>query len=68
MQLLNDDEIREVGGDIRKERIGEYKRVVREVVREEIISALKKMKSGKEAGMGDIVVERLKNGRISITD
>ena len=37
VQLLNGDEIREVGGDIRRKRIGKNERVVREVVREEIM-------------------------------
>ena len=32
------------------------------------MGALKKMKSGKSAGMDGIVVEILKNGSISITD
>ena len=68
VQLLNGDEIKGVGGDIKKERIGENERVVRGVVREEIMGVLKKMKGGKEAGMDDIVVEMLKNGSISITD
>ena len=34
VQLLNGDEIREVGGDIRREKIGENERVVRELVRD----------------------------------
>ena len=38
------------------------------MVREEIIDALKKVKSGKAAGMDGIVVEMLKNGGISIID
>ena len=36
VQMLNGDEIREVGRDIRREIIGEDKRVVRKVFREEI--------------------------------
>ena len=35
--------------------------VVREVVREEIMGALKKIKGGKTAGMDGLVVEILKN-------
>ena len=51
VQLLNGDEISELGGqDWRKER------VVREVVREETIGALKKMKGGKAAGMDNSVL------------
>ena len=42
--------------------------VVREVVREEIMGALKNMKGGKAAGMDDTVLEMLKNGGISIID
>ena len=60
VHLLNGDEIREVGGDRRKERIRENEREVREVVREEIKCALKKMKGGKVAGMYGILVEILK--------
>ena len=36
------------------------------MVREEIISVLKKMKGGKVAGMDSIVVEMFKNGDINI--
>ena len=68
VQLLNGGEIKEVGGDVRRERIGENARVVREVVREEIVGALKKIKGGKAADMDDIMVDILKNGGISITD
>ena len=68
VQLLNGDEIREVGGDIRRESIRENERVVREMVREEIMDALKKMKGGKADGMDGIVVGKLKNGGIIITD
>ena len=68
VQLLNSDGIREVGGDIRWERIGENERVVRRVVREEIMGALKKMKGCKAPGMDGIVVEMLKKGGISIID
>ena len=68
VQLLNDDEIREVGGDVRRETIGDNERVVREMETEEIIGELKKMKVGKAVGMDGIVVEMLKNGGISIID
>ena len=61
-QLLNGDEIWEVGGDIRRERIGENKRVVKGLVREEIMGALKKMKGSKVTDMDGIVVEMLKKG------
>ena len=60
VQLLNGDEIKEVGGDKRWERITEIERVVRGVVREEIRGARKKMKCGKAAGVDGIVVEMLK--------
>ena len=53
IQLLNGDEIREVGGDIKRERIEGNERVI---------------KGGKAAGMDGIVVEMLKSGGISITD
>ena len=65
VQLLN-GEIREVEGHVRRGRIGEDERVVKEVVREEIMGALKKMKDSKAAGMDGIVVKMLKNGGISI--
>ena len=48
-----------IGGDVRRERIGENERVVREVVREEIMGALKRRKGGKAAGMDGIVVKML---------
>ena len=54
--VLNGDKINEVGGDDRG-----TERVVRKVVREEIIGGLKKIKEGKAAGMDIIVVEMLKN-------
>ena len=41
-----------MGGDVRRARIKENERVVREVVREEIMGALKKMKSDKKANCG----------------
>ena len=47
--------MREVGGDIREERIGENERSVRGLVREEIMGALKKRKGGKAVGMDGIV-------------
>ena len=68
VQLLNGDEIRQVGGDVRRERTGENEIVVRQIVGEEIMDALKKMKSSKAAGMDSFVVKMLKNGGISITD
>ena len=43
----------------KQERIGENERVVREVVREEIMGALKRVKGGKAAGMDGIVVKML---------
>ena len=48
--------------------IGEKERVIREMVREGIMGALKKMKGGKASGMDGIVIEMLKNGGISIID
>ena len=68
VHLLNGDEIREVGGDRRKERIRENEREVREVVREEIKGVLKKMKGGKVAGMYGILVKNVKNECICIID
>ena len=65
---MNGDEIEELGDDVRRKRIGENVRLVREVVREEIMCALKEMKGGKTAGMDSIAVEMLKNGGISIID
>ena len=58
IQLLNGDEITEVGGDVRRVRIGDNERLVRKVVREEIRGALKKMKDDKAADM-DTNVEKL---------
>ena len=40
---MNGDEINEVGGDVRMASIGGNERVVRKVVREEIMGALKQM-------------------------
>ena len=68
VRLLNGDEIREVGGDIRRERVRENEREVREVVREEIMVVLNVMKGGIAAVMDGIVVEMLKKGGISIVD
>ena len=68
VQLLNGDEIREVGGDVRRERVGENERVVRELMREEIMGTLKKMRSSKKPGLDGIMVKILKNGGISIID
>ena len=67
VKLLNGDEIREGGGNLRRERIGENARVIKEVVREEIMGVVKKMKGCKAVGMNGIVVEMLKNRGISIT-
>ena len=44
--MLSGDVISEVGGGVRWEMIGENKRVVRKVVMEEIMGALRKMKRG----------------------
>ena len=41
---------------IMRERIGKNERVVREVVKEDIMDALKKMKDGKAVGKDGIVV------------
>ena len=49
---------------MRRKRIGENERVVREEVTKEVMYVLKMMKGGKAAGMDDIMVERLKNGGI----
>ena len=65
---MDGGEIREVGGDVMNGTIGENERVVRKVVKEEIMGALKKMKNGRAAGMDGIVVGILKNGGISIID
>ena len=54
VQLLNVDEITEIG--IRRVRIGWNERVARNVVREEIMGELKKMKGGKAAGMDGIII------------
>ena len=40
VQLWNGDQIREVGGDIIMERIGENERIVREMVREELMGTV----------------------------
>ena len=65
---MNGDEIREVEGDIRREKIGENERVVMGVPREEIMGALKKMKGVKAPCMDGSVVEMLENGGINIID
>ena len=67
MQLLNGDEI-DAAEDVTRVSIRENERLVRKVVGEEIMSALKKMKSGKAAGMDGTVVEILKSGDINIID
>ena len=64
----NGDEIREVGGDVWSSRIEENEGVVREVVKEEIMGALKKMKRGKASDIDGIVAEMLNNLSISIID
>ena len=56
VQLLSGDEITEVGRDVRRERIEQKERVVREVVREEIMGAIKKMKGGEAVGTEGIAV------------
>ena len=61
--LLNGDEIMEARGDVRRERIGESDGVVREVVREEIMGTLKKIKGGKAAGMEWYCGRNVKKGR-----
>ena len=66
VQLLNGDEIREIGGHVRSETIGYNERVV-EMLREQIIVTLKNIKGGKAVFMDGIVEEMLKNGGISIT-
>ena len=54
-------------GHVRRETIGENERVVREMVREEIKGALRKIKGTKASGMDGFVV-MLKNGGISVID
>ena len=66
VQLLNGDEISAVGGDERRERIGENARVVRVVMREEIMGALEDKVVKKLVWIA--LVEMLKNGGISITN
>ena len=56
VQLLNHNEIK----DLMRARIGENEKVVRKVVREEIMGAVKKMNGGKTADMHDLVMEMLK--------
>ena len=58
----------EVGRDVRRKRIGENERVVREEVTKEVMYVLKMMKGGKAAGMNNIMVERLKNGVVCIIE
>ena len=60
--------VQRLNWDERRERIGENGKVVMEVVREEIIGALKKMKGSKAADMDDIGMDILKSRGISITD
>ena len=62
-QLLNGDPISEGGGNdnVGEESVGGNERVIIRVLKEEIISALKKMNGSKPAGRLDgIVVEMLK--------
>ena len=44
VQLLNGSEIGEVGGNVRRRRIGGNKRLIRKVVREEIMDGIKVVK------------------------
>ena len=46
--LQNGDQIKAEGGIVRREMIGENERVVREVVRKEIMGSLKNMKQAKQ--------------------
>ena len=46
--LQNGDQIKAEGGIVRREMIGENERVVREVVRKEIMASLKNMKQAKQ--------------------
>ena len=68
VQLLNGDEVSEVGVDVLRARIRGDERVVRKVGREETMGALKKMKGGKAAGVNAIVVKMSKNGGIGMID
>ena len=56
VQLLKADEINEVGGNVKRTKIGGNERVVRKVMREKIIGALKETKGGKDAGMEAFLV------------
>ena len=57
VQLINGDKISEGGGNVRvRGRVRWNERVVRKVVREEVIGALKKTEGGKAAGMDSIAV------------
>ena len=58
--------ISEVGGENRRGSAEGNERVARRAVREEIRSALKKMKGGKAVGLDSIVVQIFKSGGISI--
>ena len=58
---MNGDVISERGEDVRKGRIGENERVVRNVLKEEIMCAIKRLKGGYAAVVDGIVVEMLKN-------
>ena len=48
---MNDDENSQVRENVRRVKTGGNERIVRKVKRKEIMSALKKIKSGKAAGM-----------------
>ena len=49
MERMNNDEISEVGRNDRKARIRGNERIVRKVVREQMMSRIKKMEAGKAA-------------------
>ena len=48
--------------------MGENESVIRKVVKEELMGAIKQMKGCKAAGMNGMVVEMLKRESINITD
>ena len=56
-QLMNNDEISEIGGNVRKARITGSERVVREMGWEEITGTLKKVKSGRADGTDSTVAK-----------
>ena len=57
---MNGDVISEAGEDDRRRNAGVNERVVRKVLKEEIMGALKKMKGDIVSGISGIVVEMLK--------